>query len=231
MRPEVIVYNAVSVDGRIDHGNFDLEMYYGIAAKMKTEAIVFGSETIVSSGLEDTEGDTYVHADDPTDRRPMVAIVDSRGRVRCWNKLRCQPYWRDIVALVSESTPRTYLDYLQEKKVRYAILGKDRVDMERAVEWLGSVFGAKRIRVDSGGTLNGVLLRQNLVSEIHLLVHPIAVGGTSNRSMFIAPDLSEGMKVIDLELIGTRKFEGGLLYLRYRVKNWDPKGPEERSEK
>jgi 2,5-diamino-6-(ribosylamino)-4(3H)-pyrimidinone 5'-phosphate reductase len=226
MKPEVIVYSAVSVDGRMDHCEFDLERYYGIAAKMKTEVILVGSETIVSSGLEDAEEDPHVPTVDPNDKRPIVAIVDGRGRVRCWNKLRNQPYWKDMVALVSESTPKDYLDHLEEKKVRYAIFGKDHVDMAKAVKWLGSEFNAKRIRIDSGGTLNGVLLRQNLVSEVHLLIHPFAVGGTSNRSMFIAPDLGVDEKAIELELISTRKFEGGLLYLRYKVR----KKAEERVE-
>jgi 2,5-diamino-6-(ribosylamino)-4(3H)-pyrimidinone 5'-phosphate reductase len=219
MRPEVIVYSAVSVDGRMDHCEFDLGRYYDIAAKMKTEAVIFGSETVVSSGLVDTDEDVHVPTNDPKDKRPIVAIVDGRGRVRCWNKLRNEPYWRDMVALVSESTPKDYLKYLEERKVRYAIFGKDHVDMKQAIEWLGTEFGAKRVRIDSGGILNGVLLRQNLVTEVHLLIHPFLVGGTTNRTMFIAPDLGKDDKPMNMELIGTRKFDGGLLYLRYKVLN------------
>jgi 2,5-diamino-6-(ribosylamino)-4(3H)-pyrimidinone 5'-phosphate reductase len=219
MRPEVVVYNAVSVDGRMDHCDFDLGQFYGLAAKMKAEAILFGSETIVSSGLVDTDEDAYVPNTDPKDRRPLVAIVDGRGRIRCWNQLRNQPYWRDVVALVCESTPVDYLDYLQARGVRYKQVGKEHVDLEKALEWLGTEFGARRVRVDSGGTLNGALLRKGLVTEVHLLVYPYAVGGASNRSMFIAPDLGEDEKAIKMELIGTRKLEGGVLYLRYKVSN------------
>ena len=218
MKLEVILFSAVSVDGRMDSAEFDIGRYYGIAAKMKTEAIIFGSETVVSSGLEDTDEDVYEPKHVTNDKRPVVAVVDGRGRVRCWNKLRNEPYWRDMVALVSESTPKDYLEYLQERKVRYAVFGKDHVDMTKALEWLGSEFGAKRIRVDSGGTLNGVLLRQNLVTEVHLLIHPFLVGGTTNRSMFIAPDLGKEERAMNLDLISTRKLEGGLLYLKYKVR-------------
>jgi 2,5-diamino-6-(ribosylamino)-4(3H)-pyrimidinone 5'-phosphate reductase len=219
MMPEVIVYNAVSIDGRLDHCDFDLGQYYGLAAKMRTEVIIFGSETVVSSGLEDTDEDVHEAKMVPHDKKPIVAVVDGRGRVRCWNKLRNEPYWRDMVALVSESTPKDYLKYLEEKDVRYAIFGTEHVDMALALEWLASEFGAKRVRVDSGGTLNGVLLRQNLVTEVHLLIHPFLVGGTTASSMYTAPDLIKEEKATEMELIGVTKFDGGLLYVRYRVRN------------
>lgn len=211
MKPGVTIFNAVSVDGRMDRGEFDIGRYYDIAAKMKPEVIIFGSETVVASGLEDTDEDTNQPEQVPNDKRPIVAIVDGRGRIRCWNKLRNEPYWRDVVALVSESTPNEYLKYLEERKVRYAIFGKDHVDMAKALGWLRSEFGANRVRIDSGGTLNGVLLKQNLVTEVHLLIHPFLVGGTTNRSIFIAPDLGPGERTTDLDLISAKKFEGGLL--------------------
>jgi 2,5-diamino-6-(ribosylamino)-4(3H)-pyrimidinone 5'-phosphate reductase len=217
MMPEVIVYNAVSIDGRLDHCDFDLGRYYGLAAKMKTEAVIFGSETVVSSGLEDTDEDVHETKIVPNDKRPIVAVVDSRGRVRCWNKLRNEPYWRDMVALVTESTPKDYLKYLEEKHVRYGIFGTDHVDMALALEWLASEFGAKRVRVDGGGTLNGVLLRQNLVTEVHLLIHPFLVGGTTPSSMYQAPDLGKDVKAARLELVGTRRYDGDLICLRYKV--------------
>ncbi|HEY3418966.1 MAG TPA: dihydrofolate reductase family protein [Methanomassiliicoccales archaeon] len=217
--PEVVVYNAVSADGRMDHCSFDIGTYYSIAAKMNTEVILVGSETIVSAGLTDTDADAYVPKNDPKDKRLTVAIVDGKGRIRCWNNLRNQPYWKEAVALVSASTPKEYLEYLKERKVRYASFGDDRVDLTVALEWLGTEFGAKRIRVDSGGNLNGALLRQKLVSEVHLLIHPLAVGGSTNRSMFIAPDLGDEDKAIEMDLLGTKKYEGGLLYLRYKVRN------------
>ncbi|MEO0433105.1 MAG: dihydrofolate reductase family protein, partial [Cyanobacteria bacterium J06656_5] len=46
------------------------------------------------------------------------------------------------------------------------------------------MFGVTVVRVDSGGTLNGVLLRAGLVDELHLLVHPTLVGGTSQKTFF-----------------------------------------------
>lgn len=37
--------------------------------------------------------------------------------------------------------------------------------------------GTRNVRTDSDGTINGVLLRQGLVDEMSMLLHPAIVGG------------------------------------------------------
>lgn len=73
------------------------------------------------------------------------------------------------------------------------------------------------IRVDSGGTLNGVLLREGLVSEVSLLIHPCLVGGTSQRSFFRADDLISSEGLIKLELTHEEKLKDGVLWLIYSI--------------
>ena len=77
----------------------------------------------------------------------------------------------------------------------------------------------KTVRVDSGGKLNGELLRLGLVDEISLLVHPYLVGGTSPASMFRAADLVHEVGVLELELLQSRKVKQGIVWLRYAVKH------------
>lgn len=38
------------------------------------------------------------------------------------------------------------------------------------------------MRVDTGGTLNGILLRQGLVTEVSLFIYPSLVGGEKQSS-------------------------------------------------
>jgi hypothetical protein len=49
--PYVICYVAVSLDGRLDGFEVDLERYYGIAARFEVDAILSGSETSVVARL------------------------------------------------------------------------------------------------------------------------------------------------------------------------------------
>lgn len=220
MLPEVVIYNAVSLDGRIDGYDFDVSLYYSLAAGWDIDAVLIGSDTILLSPeplSDDVDRKRKRPAADRGDTRPLAVIPDSRGRIRCWNGLRDLPYFRGVVALCSRSTPDEYLKYLDKQDVDHIIVGDDRVNMRKSLEALNARYGVKSIRVDSGGTLNGVLLREGLVTEAHVLVHPALVGGTSPRSMFRAPDLKPGESAIPLKLVYSKKLKGGIIWLKYRV--------------
>ena len=147
----------------------------------------------------------------------MLVVPDSRGRVRNWQTLREAPYWRDMIALCSNSTPDSYLDYLSKRHIEYIVAGDDHVDLRLALEEINDRYGVETVRVDSGGTLNGVLLRAGLVSEISVLIDPCLVGGTTQRSIFRAPDLTSPDGVIGLRLIDIEKLPNDVIWLRYEV--------------
>jgi 2,5-diamino-6-(ribosylamino)-4(3H)-pyrimidinone 5'-phosphate reductase len=114
-------------------------------------------------------------------------------------------------------TPKTYLNYLQERQVAYILAGDDRVDLRLALQELKARHQVHVVRVDSGGTLNGALLRAGLVDEVSVLVDARLVGGTTPRSIFTAPDLTCSDGVIPLKLIHVEKVKGDTVWLRYEV--------------
>lgn len=218
--PYVVIHNAVSIDSRLDLANVDVELYYQLISHWNEDLTLAGSRTILMAPDEiPPEDDSAFEppVKDPADRRPLLAVVDSRGAVRVWHYLRKQPYWRSMMALCSKSTPKEYLDYLEKRHIDYIIAGDDRVDLRAALEELHQSYGVRRIRVDSGGMLNGILLREGLVDEVSLLVHPQLVGGTSPRSFFRAPDLTSPEGVIAARLESVETLQGGIVWLRYRV--------------
>ena len=234
MLPKVILHNAVSLDGRIDGFPIDLFQYYELIATWKEDATLAGSETFLKAASEAPPEDESAFLPpkiDPGDSRALLAIPDSRGRIRTWHYLRSLPYWRDVVALCSESTPQEYLHYLKERHIDYIIAGQDHVDLCAALEELNSRFGVKVVRVDAGGTLIGQLLRQGLVNEVSLLIYPSLVGGEKQSSIFRAPDLpaiaataatadpvTGPESAIPLKLLHMERLKGDAIWLRYEVK-------------
>jgi 2,5-diamino-6-(ribosylamino)-4(3H)-pyrimidinone 5'-phosphate reductase len=214
------MFNAVSVDGRMDLLNADLEEFYGIAMGMKQDAVLAGSRTILAAIKEvELEKDDFVPpAVQKDDARPWFVVVDSKGVVRSWHMFRTWPYFRGVMALVSRTTPREYLEYLKARSIPYIVAGNDRVDLEEALFTLRKEYKIRNVRVDSGGHLNGALLRKGLVDEVHVLIHPEMIGGTSTSSMFMAEDLDSKDGIIALDLVHVRKQKAGLVWLRYKVR-------------
>ena len=220
MLPHVIIHNGLSADGRMDWLNMDLELYYKIAIGFQEDATLSGSNTILGSDEEipdETEEDLKPPKVDPDDKRPILVIPDSKGRVRIWHALKRWPYWRKFVALITDSTPKEYIEYLDKRHVEHLVVGKDKVNLRAALEELNTRYGVKKVRTDSGGTLNGILLREGLVSEISILVNPCLVGGTSPKSIFRGPDLTGKDGVINLKLVHVEQLKDDVVWLRYEV--------------
>jgi 2,5-diamino-6-(ribosylamino)-4(3H)-pyrimidinone 5'-phosphate reductase len=220
MLPRVILHNSVSCDGRVDWFAPDIGLHYEVASRWRVDVHLAGSDTILSADESIPPEDETAFEPlqvEPDDTRPLLVIPDSRGRVRTWHALRQAPYWRGCVALCSLATPDEYLEYLQERHIDYIVTGADHVDLRAALEELNARYGAETVLVDSGGTLNGVLLRAGLVDEISLLVHPCLVGGRTPGSFFRAPDLTSGDQVIQLRLMHLEQVKDGIVWLRYTV--------------
>ena len=222
MLPKVTTFNGVSVDGRMDWFAGDVGLYYELAGRWEVDAMLSGSETMLAGYAavdvpEEDEAAFEPPETEPNDPRQRLVVVDSRGRIQNWHRIQNEPYWRDPVVLCSDATPQEYVDYLSKRHVDTIVAGEDRVDLRAALEELNSRYGIKTIRVDSGGALNGALLRAGLVTEVSVLITPHLVGGTSPRSIFVAPDLTAPDGVIPLRLTQVEEVRDGVVWLRYEV--------------
>lgn len=215
----VIVHNAVSADGRVAGFDIDVGLHYEIAATFDADIHLAGSDTILDAGLAaDPPAGTGEAApppgDDAEDTGARLVVVDSRGRVRCWQALRQAPHWRDaMVAIGARATPAEHVDHLATYGVDHIIAGETRVDLAQALGELERRYGARRVLVDSGGTLNAALLRAGLVDEVSLLVHPCIAGADGDLSM-VRGGTPAG---VPLRLLTMEQRAGGIAWLRYAV--------------
>ena len=222
-KPRVVIFDSLSLDGRMDGGGgdpqADMGLYYELASRWNADAMLSGSETMVAAFAGQEE---VPLADAPRELHPLavplLVIVDSRARLHCWNLIKQQIFWKDVAVLVSRLTPKPYLEELEQKGVPYIVTGEERVDLALALAELGTRFGVRTVRVDSGGILNGVLLRAGLVDEVSVLLFPTLVGGTSPKTFYVAPDVTGSEQVLHLKLIHHEQVrDDGVLWLRYEL--------------
>jgi 2,5-diamino-6-(ribosylamino)-4(3H)-pyrimidinone 5'-phosphate reductase len=244
--PKIVIFNCTSLDGRMDGGvgQSDMGLYYQLTSCWNADAILSGSNTMLAafsgaafSGAALSEADsgeatspeqngppsTTTSENDAGAKElhslavPYLVVIDSRGWVHNWAQIQAQPFWRQVIVLCAHATPPAYLEGLARQGLACIVAGEERVDLRQALETLYAEYGIRTLRVDSGGALNGALLRAGLVDEVSLLIAPVMVGGESPQSMFVAPDVTSPEQAIPLRLAHCEPVGEGRLWLRYLV--------------
>jgi len=194
-------------------------LFYSLAQQWGEDASLIGCDTLLNTQDEIAEDDES-EAPDITpsvdDPRPIMVVPDSRGRIKTWHYWREQPYWKDFISLSTKKTPHEHFEYLKRKGIKTITAGTEHVDCRQALEDLSNHFGITTVRVDSGGTLNGVLLRAGLVDELHLLMHPTLVGGTSQKTFFQDTNPKQTGE-ITLKFLGSELHSDTVILLSYAV--------------
>jgi len=102
----------------------------------------------------------------------------------------------------------------------HVITSSESVDFPKLFETLKQKFGIERITIQTGGTLNGHLLRLGMIDELSIVVAPLLVGGV-NVSTLVDGEaihtIEELYKLKALELISCTTLNGSYLHLRYNV--------------
>ena len=94
------------------------------------------------------------------------------------------------------------------------------LSLKDALVKLRSDFGCERLTVQSGGTLNGLFLREKLFDYIDIVIAPVLVGGKETATLIDGRSLmskSELSQLGVLKLLECAVLENSYLRLRYQV--------------
>ena len=100
------------------------------------------------------------------------------------------------------------------------ILLYDELDLNKLLEDLYSKYNAKRLTIQSGGTLNGLFVRNKLIDYVNIVIAPILVGGKDVPTLVDGEsinDETELNKLLPLELLECNKLENSYIELKYKV--------------
>lgn len=100
------------------------------------------------------------------------------------------------------------------------ILYYETLDLEKLLEDLYSKYNAERLTIQSGGTLNGMFVRNKLIDFVNIVIAPIIVGGKDVPTLVDGEsitDESELNKLMPLKLLECNKLEDSYIELKYKV--------------
>lgn len=215
--PWVILHNTITLDGSNRGFEADLDVHYRVAASLKAQGYLVGSQTVLEAfpQVPKKQDHDYIPQVNPNDNRPFWVVVDSKGKLKgLLDFFRKLEYIKEIVVLVSENTPEHYIEFLQQREYPYIVSGKDYVDYPEALIKLRQQFGMHRILTDTGTILNNKLMEAGLINSISLIVAPYILVDKGAR---LFSDLQLKVNQLNLELYETQKLENNYLWLKYHV--------------
>ncbi|MEX2162341.1 MAG: dihydrofolate reductase family protein [Anaerolineales bacterium] len=215
------MHNSISLDGAFSGFEFPaelMELHYRIAAGFGESLRLIGSNTArVSIDLfGGFTPETRADRDKPQKPEGLSywAIPDSKGSLDgMLHYFRRSEYCRDVIVLVSASTPKSYLHYLEERKYDFRVAGRDRIDLNESLRFLSEKYKPKTILVDAGRGLTNALLNRGLIDEISLLILPM-ICGTNALNLF-----GQVERMVSLTLVKSEAYPGGSTWLLYAVRN------------
>ncbi len=215
MLPKVIVHNSISVDGSLINFEVNMQLHYKIAGGFNADMHLVGSNTAkigIDLFLKEIPQETQDDLKKPNKNGILWAIPDTTGKMKgLLHVLRQSEYCLDAIVLISEKTSKEYIEYLKERNYDYYVVGKDKCNLKQSLELLNENYNAKTILTDTGSILSNLLIKDGLVSEISVLIHPEVVGKKA-YNMFAY--INENLK---LKLTRKESFEKGYVWNLYRI--------------
>ena len=123
---------------------------------------------------------------------------------------------KEFVLITSNKNHPAY-DVNEEK---LHIIYKENLSLEDALIELRDTYGCERITIQSGGTLNGMFLREKLFDYVDIVVAPVLIGGKETSTLVDGVALTkenELDKLGVLSLVGCDVLENSHIRLRYKV--------------
>lgn len=227
-RPIITLFMLESLDGKISSGAGDgldadrdwcriegvkegLHQYYEI--EQITDLCSLNTGRVMAKiGVNDRT--------DAPDKSPCTfVILDSKPHL---NEKGLDYLCRWVSRLILVTTNPDHPAFaLREKYDNLVVLHYGALDLPVLMEELYTRFHIERVTVQSGGSLNGLFLRNRLFDYVHIIVAPLLVGGREVPTL-IDGDTIEGPEELHrlaaLELMDCRPLQDSYIELKYQVK-------------
>lgn len=223
-RPITTLFMLESLDGKISSGSSDnldadkdfcridgvkegLHQYY----ELEQETDVFSLNTgrvMAKIGVNDRK-EYHEKIDVVT-----FVIIDNKPHLN-GNGIDYLCHWVGKLLLVT--TNKNHIAYsLKDKYDNLEILYYETLGLTQLLEDLYSKYNAENLTIQSGGTLNGMFVRNKLIDFVNIVIAPIIVGGKDVATLVDGESITNENELN--KLMECNKLEDSYIQLKYKVK-------------
>ncbi len=228
-RPFTTLFLLVSVDGKISTGDTDdmdvdtdlpripgvkegLNQYYDL--ELDTDQFSLNTGRVLAKvGINEKQ-------DDPEYLPVTFVVVDSQPHLTEQGVLYLARKGRELIIVTA--SPAHPASVLKESIGNIHVLYYEKIDFTHLFSSLKRDYGATRMTIQSGGTLNTTLVREGLVDRILLVIAPILIGGKDTPTVMDGQSLHTTAalsKIKALDLAQATPLRHSYLLLEYKVHN------------
>ena len=222
-RPITTLFMLMSVDGKISTGSTDeldvdrvfpklpdvregLHQYYEI--EQTTDLWSFNTGRV--------QAKMGVNEKELPDKTPVsFVLLDNHHLTEHGVRYFCAKSKQAIVITSNASHPAFRVD-----ADNLHIIYQERPSLSIALERLRKECGCEHLTVQSGGTVNGLFLREKLLDYVDIVVAPVLIGGKDTPTLIDGRSLASNTELSELgvlKLIDCSVLENSYIRLRYEV--------------
>ena len=221
-RPVTTLFMLMSLDGKISTGvgdvrDFDLdlpkikgvreELHQYYEAEQETDLWSLNSgKTLAKIGINNEQNIKKTSVN--------FVVIDNENLTETGVKNLCDKSDKFVLFTTNHRHPAVNVE-ASNKTIFY----HNDLDLDRMFEQLYNM-GCENLTVQTGGTLNGLLLRNKLIDYVDIFIAPIIVGGRETPTLVDGQSIikdSEISKLGVLELIEMKQLENSYIRLKYKT--------------
>ncbi len=228
-RPITTLFMLISVDGKISTGSTDnldvdkdfpkikgikegLQQYYEI--EKTTDLYSLNSGKVLAKVGANKPQKNIVKL------QVSFLIIDNKPHL---NDVGVDNFLKKSKELFIITTNKSHPAFKRKKEENLKIIYyQDKIDFVNLFAKLKEDFKIENLTIQTGGTLNAILLRNNLIDKLSIVVAPALIGGKETPTLIDGKSLSdfdELKNIKALRLVEVKKLQDSYIHLKYDVIN------------
>jgi 2,5-diamino-6-(ribosylamino)-4(3H)-pyrimidinone 5'-phosphate reductase len=229
-RAETTLCLVISLDGKITTGstdNLDSDLDWkrivgvkeGFSQYYKVEQSL-GPNYLNSSRVLEKVG--FNNKKEVPQKEPLIFVVVDRKPHLNRNGIAYLCKWLKKLFIVTNNPNHPAFEMKSKQKNLEIIYYETEIDFADLLMRMKKNYKVEKITIESGGTLNSVFFRNDLIDHVKIVVAPLIVGGKDTSSLVDGFSLTEQTQLHLLKALKLReckKLENSYMLLEYDVIN------------
>ena len=222
-RPITTLFMLMSVDGKISTGatddlDFDKDLPHipGVKEGLQQYYDIEQTTDLWSLNSGRVQAKMGVNEKELPSKTPVsFVLIDNHHLTENGVRYFCARSKEFVLVTANKDHPA-----FKVEETNLHIIFQDKLNLHDMLRQLKENFSCERITIQTGGTLNGLFLREKLLDYADIVVAPVLVGGKATTTLIdgdaiLTPEQLQELGVLELESV--KPLDGSYIRLRYKV--------------